>query len=138
MALRDVSLPSKPLTLLVNYTARFKAAMDDDINTPEVIPILFELAREINKFHATNFKKAQQLAYTLHQLGRLLGLLENDPSVFLQGDGVSVEQIEALLTERDEARASKNWAKSDRLRLELENLGVIIEDTAHGTVWRKG
>ncbi|MDN0083958.1 cysteine--tRNA ligase [Crenobacter sp. SG2305] len=114
----------------------FKAAMDDDFNTVEAMAVLFELAGEVNRTHSV------ELAAQLKALGGVLGLLQRDPVAFLQDGvageaGLSAEAIEALIQARKDARAAKNWAESDRIRDELHNSGVILEDGAQGTTWRR-
>ena len=120
-----------------SYSQRFFAAMNDDFNTPEAVAVLFELVSEINKTGDA------LLAGILRKLASTLGLLTRDPVEFLQGttasssEGLSNEQIEELLSLRKKARADKNWAESDRIRDELARQGVVIEDSAQGTSWRR-
>lgn len=115
--------------------ARFKAAMDDDFNTPEALAVLFELANEVNKTGAAD------TASLLKALAGVLGLLQRSPETFLQGelsaDGYTPEAIEALIESRLQARRAKNFAEADRIRQELLQNGVVLEDTAQGTSWRK-
>ncbi|MDZ7663245.1 cysteine--tRNA ligase [Thiohalophilus sp.] len=122
-----------------SYVERFRAAMDDDFNTPEAQVILFELAHEINK--QTDPAAARQAVATLKYLGALLGLLEQSPEAFLQGEsageGPDSAAIEALIQQRTEARANKDWAESDRIRDLLREQGVILEDGPGGTTWRR-
>lgn len=133
-----VEKPSKTKTKTESeFEQRFKIAMDDDFNTPEAFAVLFDLASQINKTAITAPKKAAKLAAILRRLGGLLGLLEQDPRDFLQGDEHNIEDIEKLVAKRDQARLAKNWAESDRLRMELESLGVMVEDSTKGTLWRK-
>jgi cysteinyl-tRNA synthetase len=117
------------------FAARFRTAMDDDFNTPEAMAVLFDLANEANK---TNDPQRSAL---LKALAGVLGLLERDASEFLQGSvaesGISAEQIEALITARVAARKAKNFAESDRIRQELLDAGVVLEDGPQGTVWRR-
>jgi cysteinyl-tRNA synthetase len=124
------------------YEQRFCAAMDDDFNTPEAIAALFELAREINRLRDSDAAQAAQLAMVLKQQASLLGLLERDPDAFLQGsseaEGLSSVDIEALINQRLEARTNKDWAESDRIRDELTAQGIVLEDGAGGTTWRRG
>ncbi|MDG6409103.1 cysteine--tRNA ligase [Glaesserella parasuis] len=121
------------------YVTAFKEAMDDDFNTPGALAVLFELAREINKLKAENQEEANKLAARLKQLAGVLGLLEQDPETFLQGDANNdeVAEIEALIKQRNEARASKNWAMADEARNKLTAMGIVLEDGANGTTWRK-
>lgn len=120
-----------------DYTRRFFAAMNDDFDTVQAVAILFELASEVNKTHNA------ELAGCLKALGGIIGLLQREPSEFLQSgavasDGLSNEEIEALLIQRKQARADKNWAESDRIRDLLQAENIIVEDGAGGTTWRRG
>ncbi len=108
----------------------FIKAMDDDLNTPEALAILFELAREINKTHSLDLRNL------LRELGGILGILQQDPEAYFQS-GVDVSKIESLIAARKAARLSKNFAESDRIRDELKAQGVELEDTQEGTTWRK-
>ncbi|MDD7569072.1 MAG: cysteine--tRNA ligase [[Actinobacillus] rossii] len=121
------------------YVADFKTAMDDDFNTPGALAVLFELAREINKLKAEDQGKANLLASRLKQLAGVLGLLEQDPKTFLQGNAADdeVSKIEALIKQRNDARAAKDWAAADAARDALKEMGVVLEDSASGTTWRK-
>lgn len=121
------------------YVTAFKESMDDDFNTPGALAVLFELAREINKLKAENQVEANKLAARLKQLAGVLGLLEQAPETFLQGDANNdeVAEIEALIKQRNEARASKNWAVADEARNKLTAMGIVLEDGANGTTWRK-
>lgn len=121
------------------YVADFKTAMDDDFNTPGALAVLFELAREINKLKAEDQGKANLLASRLKQLAGVLGLLEQDPETFLQGNAADdeVSKIETLIKQRNDARAAKDWAAADAARDALKEMGVVLEDSASGTTWRK-
>ncbi len=118
-----------------DYTQRFYAAMDDDFGTVEAVAVLFELANEANK------QQSAKLSGCLKALGGVLGLLQREPQAFLQGgaaaDGLSNEAIEALIAERKQARADKNWAESDRIRDLLAAEGIVLRDGADGTTWTR-
>ncbi len=124
------------------YEQRFRAAMDDDFNTPNALSVLFDLARDLNA-SKDDPEKAAQLAGILKKLGGILGLLENDPERFLhmeagQGDeGLSTAQIQEYINQRLIARQNKDWAESDRIRDLLTEQGIILEDSAQGTSWRR-
>jgi cysteinyl-tRNA synthetase len=137
-AVRAVEPPSE-------LTGRFGAAMDDDFNTPEALAVLFELARDINRAREQGQRElAGELAGALRTLGGRLGLLQADPDCYLRAQhggvaqqGPSDHEIDALVAQRDAARASRNWPEADRLRDQLAALGVTLEDGAAGTRWRR-
>ncbi|OVZ81987.1 cysteine--tRNA ligase [Yersinia kristensenii] len=123
------------------FEARFRAAMDDDFNTPEAYSVLFDLAREVNRLKAEDMTAANALAAELRKLAHVLGLLEQDPELFLQSgaqaDDDEVAKIEALIKQRNDARSSKDWALADSARDQLNELGIVLEDGPQGTIWRR-
>ena len=122
------------------YSQRFIAAMDDDFNTPEAIAVLFDLASHINKERGSHPDEAARLAGILKTLANVLGLLEDDPETWLKagvGSDDDSEQIEALIAERLQARADKNWAEADRIRDQLHDMGIELEDKGGETLWRR-
>lgn len=121
------------------FVAKFRKAMDDDFNTPEALPVLFELAKELNRVKESDVVQAGQLAFILRSIGNVLGVAQQAPEAFLQGgqDDGEVATIEALIVKRNEARTSKDWAAADEARDALNALGVILEDSAGKTTWRK-
>lgn len=114
---------------------RFKAAMDDDFNTPEAVAILFELANEVNK------TRTPESAALLKMLAGLLGLLQREAETFLQSDvsadGYAPGEIEQLIAQRLDARRNKNFAEADRVRQQLLDNGIVLEDGPQGTLWRR-
>ncbi len=121
-----------------DFSCRFFAALDDDFATPEALAVLFELAHEVNRQRDSG--NAASLAWQLRQLGGMLGLLQRDPERFLRGavtDGPADEEIEALIDARLQARQNRDWAESDRIRDELKAQGIVLEDGADGTNWRR-
>ena len=123
------------------YHARFIDAMEDDFNTPEILALLFELAKAINREKATNPDKAKQYAGQLLWMASLLGLLQQKAEAFLRGGsdaaGLDDVAIEQMIQQRLQARADKNWAESDRIRDELKAQGIVLEDGPQGTSWRR-
>ena len=124
------------------FEARFRAAMDDDFNTPEAYSVLFDMARDINRLKTENLEAANGLAAELRRLAAVLGLLTQDPEQFLQSgaqsdDNGEVAEIEALIKQRNDARASKNWAMADQARDRLNEMGIVLEDGPQGTSWRR-
>ncbi|MES9845924.1 MAG: cysteine--tRNA ligase [Candidatus Sedimenticola sp. PURPLELP] len=125
------------------FTERFHVAMDDDFNTPEALAAMFEMVREINRVRAEDEPKAAALAAQLRRLGNMLGILQDDPEVYLRGgtssddQGLSDENIESLIQQRIEAKANKDWGSADRIRDELKEQGVLLEDGPQGTTWRR-
>lgn len=122
------------------YAERFNAAMDDDFNTPKAVAVLFELVNELNTaVRAGQQEQASALAGQLKALGGVLGILQQAPDAFLQGqdkDGeISTADIEALIAARQAARAQKDFAESDRIRDTLADQGVILKDSRSGTTW---
>jgi len=132
------------------FAERFRAAMDDDFNTPEACAVLFDLATETNRTRSSND------AGLLKALGGVLGLLGRAPIEYLQrpalgagnfqrsGQGQayvesspSTEQIQAMIGQRTAARKAKNFAESDRIRNELLAAGIVLEDGPGGTTWRR-
>lgn len=114
---------------------RFSEVMNDDFNTPMAIDLLFEAANLYNKNHDP------QDYVILKTLGNVLGILEANPDQFLksapnQSDDDS-DLIDALIIKRNEARANKDWAESDRIRDELKARNVILEDKQGQTTWRR-
>jgi len=139
-ALRDVTLDEgMTLDQENSFVKKFCAAMNDDFNTPEALAVLFELAKELNVAKQNEADNTIELAFILKTLGNLLGLLEKSPEQFLQGQGDDdeVAEIEALIEQRNTARAEKNWALADDARDKLAALNVVLEDSAGKTTWRK-
>jgi len=126
-------------TLLTDHAERFRAAMDDDFNTPEAMAVLFEIANRLNRAREQG-APAADLATTLTVLGGTLGLLQEDPDAYFQGrgnGGLDDAAIQALIDARSSARRAKDWAESDRIRDLLKAQGVLLDDSPQGTVWRR-
>ena len=123
------------------YEQRFSSAMDDDFNTPEAIAVLFEVAREINRLRRDGeTEQAMKLASVLKKLGSHLGLIERVADDFLQSgvtESLPESEIDQMILARQVAKQTKNWVESDRIRDELLEQGIVLEDNADGTVWRR-
>jgi cysteinyl-tRNA synthetase len=131
---------------------KFREAMDDDFNTALAIAHLFDGVRTMNRLISTKkFKKktdlvaqVQDLHATILRLGGVLGLYRSQPTEWLDKVklagllklDISQEQIEELIEQRLQARAEKNFARGDEIRLELEEKGILLLDTREGTTWR--
>ncbi len=124
------------------HRARFEAAMDDDFNTPQALGVLFDLARLL---HSARDKVSQGTTSAgaflmgvaeLVVLGRVLGLLERAGRQQAPIDPQVRARIESLVYLRDQARRQRDFAEADRIRDELERLGVVLEDTPDGTTWK--
>ena len=112
------------------HAQRFRAAMDDDFATPEAIAVLHELANEV--FHGRTAAAAE-----LKALAGILGLLQRDPVEFLQGRrSVDDAWIKARIAERQEARKRRDFQSADRIRQELHDRGIVLEDSGGQTTWR--
>lgn len=137
-ALRDVELVEVDYKQ-TEFAKRFETAMNDDFNTPEALPVIFELAKEVNLLKEKDAKAAGEHAFILVKLAEVLGIAQQQPEQFLQGeqDDDEVAKIEALIEQRLTARANKDWAAADAARDALTAMGVVLEDSAGKTTWRK-
>ena len=121
------------------FIERFDTAMNDDLNTPEAMAVMHDLAGALNR--ATEKENSQILANTLSHLGQRLGIMQHDAEFALKGHagegGLSDDAIDALVQERDKVRAEKNFQRSDEIRDELSAQGIVLEDANGKTSWRR-
>ena len=141
-ALRDCEV-AEGSDLAVGYEQRFQAAMNDDFNTPEALAVLFELTRTMNRAREQGDGEPARLANTLRALAGRLGILRSDPETYLRSrhsgsqQGPSDQEIDALIARREQARADRDWGEADRIRDQLTELRVVLEDSSGGTLWRR-
>jgi cysteinyl-tRNA synthetase len=151
-ALKAHAVDAEPVDWNNPLAARFREVMNDDFNTPEAVALLFELAGEVNR------GGSRDAVALLKSLAALLGLLERDATEYLQGKanspegdirvsakmtgelaaGLTEARIDELIGARVAARKAKNFAESDRIRKELLDAGIVLEDGPKGTLWRRG
>jgi cysteinyl-tRNA synthetase len=137
IALKGREIPSTAIDWSGPHAQRFKDAMDDDFNTPEAVAVLFDLASEVNR---TGSLADMAL---LKSMGGLLGLLQRDPQQHLQDESVvggakfTPERIEEMIQQRLSARAARNFAEADRIRKDLFDADILLEDGPDGTSWRR-
>ena len=118
------------------FVQDFECAMNDDLNTPKAISILFEIVKKIN-LENDNLTK-RRLVTTLKKLANIIGLLREKPELFFQyGSSVDTQLIEEMILKRNLARKDKDFDKADEIRDELRSLGIILDDKADGTKWKK-
>jgi cysteinyl-tRNA synthetase len=121
-----------------NFGSRFRDAMDDDFNTSLALSVMADVRQAINKAsEQNNGEQESYLAALLRSFGDVLGLFQQNPEGFLLGDNGDVDKIESLIEQRNIARAEKDWAMADQVRDELTTMGIVLEDNAGQTSWRR-
>lgn len=122
-----------------DYIQRFTDAMNDDFNTAGAIGVLYEAIGEINELLSENAQKNEKRVHSLKNavewfLG-ILGLTPPKEEIFT--DGMTEKVLSLIIKWRNELRAQKQFAFADKIREDLKTLGILLEDTTEGTIWRK-
>ena len=135
-ALRNLADVQVPDDVEEQIPPLFLQALEDDLNTPKALAELFALSKRANT--AVELDDKINIKAAMQQCGWLLGLLQQDPEIWLAGDqtDVDADQIDQLIAERLAARANKDWARADEIRDILSAMHVVLEDGADGTRWR--
>lgn len=143
-ALRDyANIEPTPLVELAEsaYYKAFVEAMNDDFNTRVALAGMYDLVRDLNNVSKSDSALAARLAGELKALGLILGILQENPAVFLQAgnsDQISAEDVERLIAERIQAKKDKQYARADEIRKALTDAGIVLEDSRDGTTqWRR-
>jgi cysteinyl-tRNA synthetase len=143
------ALTPDEMARLKTLAARFDEALEDDVNTAQALGYLFDAVRLANRLLENPSAEPHYLALLVHlhqqflDLGHVLNLLQADPGDMLttlrQKPAelpISAEEIEALIAQRTEARQNKDWARADKIRNDLLEMGILLEDTPQGTIWK--
>jgi cysteinyl-tRNA synthetase len=153
VVVKEDQLPQKEKALLERIRTlpeRFREAMDDDFNTARAMGYIFDAVRQVNALLTDGLKAAPPALFVLNEterslreVGGVLGILMEDPDVYFENDrlreaqkrGLQVDEIEALIEERLQARKEKNWKRADEIRDALAAKGVVLKDSKTGTTW---
>lgn len=135
-ALRKMSHITVPSDIGDQKPKAFVEAMLDDLNVPKAMAELFALTKQANSSDLD--EELVKIKAGLLQSGEWLGLFQQDPEAWFSGssDDVNAQEINALIAERSQAKADKNWARADEIRDLLADKKVVVEDSASGTTWR--
>ena len=129
--LRDVPPAETATDWSDPHASRFRDALNDDFDTPIAFAVLHDLRGEVNR------TRSPEAAGMLKSLGGTLGFLQAEPATFLQGAAAGID-VDALIRQRNAARAARNFTRADTLRKELDAAGIVLEDKPDGkTEWRR-
>lgn len=137
---KERQLPAHPSSL-----EAFREEMDDDFNTPRALALIFDEVRVVNRLlDEGKMADASARAAALRSMCEILGLLQDSPERFFQKkkdhwlrqQGLTHEQVDAWIAERNQARKDKNWKEADRIRNQLQDYGILLEDTPGETIWK--
>jgi len=132
-SIREVVCDEEHTEIDATWVSLFQQAMCDDFNTPEALSVLFQLSHELNKTGSSI------LAVTLKHLAGMLGLLQDNPDVYLKSGikDIDAQAIEALIEARQNARNRRDFREADRIRAQLLADGIELEDNSLKTTWRQ-
>ena len=133
----EIEINSKYKNINSRYK-KFRNAINKDINTPEALSVLFNIAKKINKTKDISYDKSKILARDLKILGNSIGILKYDPKIFLNINNENIKNInyiKNLIEKRNIARKSKNWYIADKIRNKLNDLNVVLEDNKNKTIF---
>ena len=119
-----------------DFRDRFVQAMDDDLNTPRAIAVMFDLSHAINRSHGSG-EDVSQAQHLLMEFASVLGLTFDEPAVLVREGDIGEEEIERLIAERAVARSERRWADADAVRDKLFEAGIGITDGPEGTTWHR-
>ncbi len=123
------------------YYPRFVEAMNDDFNTRVALAAMYELVKEVNSLGEEDNNLISTLLAELKAMANILGILQADPTEFLQADsssdGLSADEVEAYIAERQQAKLDKDYARADEIRKLLVEQNIVLEDSREGTTWRR-
>lgn len=141
----------KDIDILESVETRFQQAMDNDFNTAQAQAVLFDMVKIVNRLYknlpeipfTADFEILTNATQTLKKLAAIMGLLQENATIFLQeqkgkmlaGLSIDEETISALINERYASRAAKNWSRSDEIRDQLLSQGIELKDSPDGTTW---
>ncbi len=136
--LRDANEKFGPFEAAESPSDEFMSALMDDLNTPGGLAVLNNEARKLA--NAEDVDASQSIAGKLLAAGALIGLFQQDPEVWLAGDteGLDDALIDQLIEERNDSRKQRNFARADEIRDQLQEMGIVLEDVAGATRWRRG